>query len=162
MGYDFDPQIIPKNIEYYLKRCSNGSTLSNIVLSWVLARSDRTGSWNIFNKALESDISDIQGGTTHEGIHLGAMAGTVDILQQCYTGIAFCDEMLHLNPKIPEGLQRLMLKIKYRGNWFDINITPDALAITSSKERDIITKICFREKIYEIKPGDTLNFDIKV
>lgn len=162
MGYDFDPQIIPKNIEYYLKRCSNGSTLSNIVLSWVLARSDRTGSWNIFNKALESDISDIQGGTTHEGIHLGAMAGTVDILQQCYTGIAFCDEMLHLNPKIPEGLQRLMLKIKYRGNWFDINITPDALAITSSKERDIITKICFSEKIYEIKPGDTLNFDIKV
>ncbi len=41
MGYEFDPQIIPKNIDYYLKRSSPGSTLSNIVHSWVLARSDR-------------------------------------------------------------------------------------------------------------------------
>jgi trehalose/maltose hydrolase-like predicted phosphorylase len=39
-------------------------------------------SWNLFREALESDICDIQGGTTHEGIHLGAMAGTVDIVQQ--------------------------------------------------------------------------------
>jgi alpha,alpha-trehalase len=161
MGYDFDPHIIPKNIEYYSKRSSNGSTLSNIVHSWVLARSDRPGSWDLFNKALESDISDIQGGTTHEGIHLGAMAGTVDILQRCYTGMEFCNEMLYLNPRIPEGLQRLMLKIKYRGNWFDINITPEGLAITSSRYRDRIEKICFRGKIYEIKPGDTLNLDIK-
>jgi len=69
--------------------------------------------------------------------------------------------MLYLNPRIPEGLQRLMLKIKYRGNWFDINITPEGLAITSSRYRDRIEKICFRGKMYEIKPGDTLNLDIK-
>jgi alpha,alpha-trehalase len=161
MGYDFDPQIIPKNIDYYLERSSNGSTLSNIVHSWVLARSDRPGSWDLFNKALESDISDIQGGTTHEGIHLGAMAGTVDILQRCYTGMEFCNELLHLNPRIPEGLQKLMLKIKYRGNWFDISITPEELEIASSRYRDFIARICFRGKEYEIKPGDTMKFTIK-
>jgi len=161
MGYDFDPQIIPKNIDYYLKRSSNGSTLSNIVHSWVLARSARPGSWDLFNRALESDISDIQGGTTHEGIHLGAMAGTVDILQRCYTGMEFCNEILYLNPRIPEGLQKLMLKIKYRANWFDINITPEELKVTSSRYRDFVAKICFRGKEYKIKPGDTLKFDIK-
>ena len=45
LGYPFDPQMIPKNIEYYLERTSNGSTLSEVVNSWVLARSDRARSW---------------------------------------------------------------------------------------------------------------------
>src|SRR5215216_1859279 len=31
--------------------------------------------------ALESDVDDIQGGTTQEGIHMGVMAGTLDELR---------------------------------------------------------------------------------
>lgn len=161
MGYDFDPQTIPKNINYYLERSSNGSTLSNIVHSWVLARSDRAGSWDLFNKVLESDVSDIQGGTTHEGIHLGAMAGTVDILQRCYTGMEFSDDVLYLNPLIPENLKELRMRIKYRETWFEISISPGRLSITSSRHEDGMAKICFRERIYEISPGDTMNFDIQ-
>jgi hypothetical protein len=75
LGYSFEYETIPKNIDYYIKRTSHGSTLSRVVHSWVLARSDRVRSWNLFTEALESDISDTQGGTTPEGIHLGAMAG---------------------------------------------------------------------------------------
>lgn len=161
MGYDFDPQIIPKNIEYYLKRSSNGSTLSNIVHSWVLARSDRPGSWDLFNKGLESDISDIQGGTTSEGIHLGAMAGAVDILQRCYTGMEFCNEILYLNPRIPEGLRELTFNIKYRGNWFDIDITPKGLDVTSRRYRDGTAKISVDGKVCEIQPGEKLDFPIR-
>ena len=58
-----------------------------VVHSWVLARLDRRRSWDLFLQALRSDIADIQGGTTHEGIHLGAMAGTVDLIQRCYGGV---------------------------------------------------------------------------
>ena len=29
--------------------------------------------------ALESDIGDVQGGTTKEGIHMGVMSGTLDL-----------------------------------------------------------------------------------
>jgi trehalose/maltose hydrolase-like predicted phosphorylase len=35
-----------------------------------------------FEEALQSDLSDIQHGTTAEGIHLGAMAGTLDLVQR--------------------------------------------------------------------------------
>lgn len=78
---DADPEkaggidTIPKNVDYYLARTSHGSTLSQAVHSWVLARSDRPRSWHLFQQAIDSDIDDIQGGTTPEGIHVGAMAG---------------------------------------------------------------------------------------
>jgi Glycosyl hydrolase family 65 central catalytic domain/Haloacid dehalogenase-like hydrolase/Glycosyl hydrolase family 65, C-terminal domain len=160
MGYDFDPGIIPRNIDYYRQRSSHGSTLSNIVHSWILARSDRPRSLQLFHKALESDISDVQGGTTHEGIHLGAMAGTVDILQRCYTGLEFHDDILFLNPNIPRELPKLSMRIKYRGNWFDIAATPESMTIASSEGELRATKVSFQDKVYELKPGGTLTFDL--
>jgi len=161
MGYDFDPGIIPRNIDYYLKRSSHGSTLSNIVHSWVLARSDRPRSLELFHKALESDVSDIQGGTTHEGIHLGAMAGTVDILQRCYTGLEFHDDILYLNPSIPRDLPKISMRIKYRGNWFGITATPESLIISCDECQLHPTKVSFQGKVYELKPGETLTFNLE-
>ncbi|MEE9124082.1 MAG: glycoside hydrolase family 65 protein, partial [candidate division NC10 bacterium] len=87
LSYPFKYETIPRNIDYYLRRTSNGSSLSRMVHSWVMARSDREGAWQLFTEALETDVSDIQVGTTPEGIHLGAMAGTVDIIQRAHTGI---------------------------------------------------------------------------
>ena len=160
MGYDFDPASIPANIAYYLKRSSHGSTLSNIVHSWVLSRSDRPHSLELFHKSLESDISDIQGGTTHEGIHLGSMAGTVDILQRCYTGMEFHDDILYLNPNIPDDLPKLSMRVKFRGNWFEIDVTQKCVAITCDQCELEATKVSFQKKIYQIKPGETLTLDL--
>ncbi len=160
MGYEFDPGIIPRNIDYYLKRSSHGSTLSNIVHSWVLARSDRPRSLELFHKALESDVSDIQGGTTHEGIHLGAMAGTVDILQRCYTGLEIHDDILFFNPSIPQDLPKLSMRIKYRGNWFGITATPESLIIACDECALQATKVSFRDEVHELKPGETLTFEL--
>ncbi|MDJ0498279.1 MAG: glycoside hydrolase family 65 protein, partial [Acidimicrobiia bacterium] len=87
LGYELDREAIQRNIDYYDKRTSHGSTLSRIVNAWVLARSDRKRSWEFFEGALLSDVTDIQGGTTPEGIHLGAMAGTVDLVQRGFTGL---------------------------------------------------------------------------
>jgi len=160
MGYEFDPGMIPRNIDYYLKRSSHGSSLSNIVHSWVLARSDRPRSLELFHKALESDVSDIQGGTPHEGIHLGAMAGTVDILQRCYTGLEFHDDILFLNPSIPGDLPKFSMQIKYRGNWFGITATPESLMIACDECQLQATKVSFRDEVYELKPGETLTFEL--
>ncbi|HDS84784.1 MAG TPA: glycoside hydrolase family 65 protein [Phycisphaerales bacterium] len=158
MGYDFDPEMIPKNIEYYLNRSSHGSTLSYIVFCWVMARSDRRRSWEMFQKALEADVSDVQGGTTREGIHLGAMAGTVDILQRCYTGLAFEDEMLALNPRIPHDIEKLCMKIKYHNRWIDIATTPGSMTIASDSCELNAVKFRFQDKVYELRPGQKHTF----
>ncbi|SEE05802.1 Glycosyl hydrolase family 65 central catalytic domain-containing protein [Streptomyces sp. PAN_FS17] len=48
--------------------------------------------------ALEADIADIQGGTTAEGIRLGAMAGTLDLVQRGLTGLGMRADALWLDP----------------------------------------------------------------
>ena len=67
MDYQLTSDTVQKTIDYYMVRTSNGSTLSRMVHAWVLSRVNREMSWSLFREALMSDVSDIQGGTTHEG-----------------------------------------------------------------------------------------------
>ena len=72
LGYDFDPETIPATIDYYTRRTSHGSTLSRVVHGWVLYRSDRAQAWRLLREALYSDVADVQGGTTAEGVSISA------------------------------------------------------------------------------------------
>lgn len=130
MGYAFTGDMIQRNIDYYLHRTSHGSTLSGVVHAWVLARSDRVRSWGLFLRALESDISDIQGGTTSEGIHLGAMSGTVDIIQRCYAGLEIRNDVLWINPCLPSTLERIRIRIFYRGHWVNVCVEGEHLSLS--------------------------------
>ncbi|MFG1694933.1 pyridoxamine 5'-phosphate oxidase family protein [Nonomuraea sp. NPDC049309] len=115
LGYEVDDGLIPRTIAYYLKRTSHGSTLSAVVHAWALARLDRERSWEFFIEALQSDLKDVQGGTTAEGIHLGAMGGTLDLLQRCYLGLEPRRDGLYLDPLLPDRLGEVSMPVCYRG-----------------------------------------------
>ena len=161
LGYPFEYGTIPKNIDYYVKRTSHGSTLSRVVHSWVLARSDRARSWRFFGEALQSDVADIQGGTTPEGIHLGAMAGTVDLVQRGYTGIEPRGDVLWFNPWLPQEVGRLRLQVRYRGHTLDLEITDKKLKVKSGPSSERPIKIGFRDKMVDIHEKETKTFDLE-
>lgn len=133
LGYAFEANDIPDNIEYYRKRTAHGSTLSQVIHAWVYARSRRDESWKRFRKALMSDFKDVQGGTTHEGIHLGAMAGTLDIIQRCYTGLEIRDDVLWFNPRFPDDIEQMNFHLRYRGHWMKLEINHEKLTINFDK-----------------------------
>ncbi|HKJ98448.1 MAG TPA: glycosyl hydrolase family 65 protein [Desulfotignum sp.] len=160
LGYPFEYETIPKNIEYYVQRTSYGSTLSWVVHSWVLARSDRKRSWNFFLKALQSDIEDIQGGTTQEGIHLGAMAGTINILQEAYMGIKTRDNMLWVNPELPEVLEKLQMQVRHRNSTLAFETTQDSCKVTLECSPSNIFTFGFKDTLYELTVGTTRKFHI--
>jgi alpha,alpha-trehalase len=160
LGYTFEYETISNNIDYYLQRTSHGSTLSRVVHSWVLARSQRELSWHLFTEALKTDISDIQGGTTSEGIHLGAMAGTVDLIQRCYTGLETREDTLWFNPCLPDDLKEVRFDIHYRGHWINLRITSDRLRFHTRPYDIAPLKVGFQDTIYELKPGDTVEIPI--
>ena len=155
LGYEIDSTGIQRNIDYYDQRTSHGSTLSRIVNAWVLARSDRERSWDFFKGALLSDVTDIQGGTTPEGIHLGAMAGTVDLVQRGFTGIETREDTLWLDPAIPDELGELRFEIRYRGHVLDFHITPDHLSVTTRPSEAQPIRVGIRDRVIEVPAGTT-------
>lgn len=153
MGYEWDPESIPDCVDYYIHRTSHGSTLSRVVHAWVLSRSDRAGSWDLFSEALKSDVGDIQGGTTSEGIHLGAMAGTVDLIQRCYTGIVLRDDVLWLNPRLPRELRHLRLHLRHRGDWFCVDINQEKLCVSLDEGAENARTVGYQGMVHTIEPG---------
>jgi len=161
MSYAFSPEWIPKNIHYYTKRTAHGSTLSKMVHSWVLARENRERSWHNFAKALVSDFNDIQGGTTEEGIHLGAMGGTIDLIQRCYTGIEYREDTLWFNPRLPEHLECINFRLRYRSRWIKVEVNRKQLKLACDGGREVPVQLKVKDAECTLQMGDTKVFELK-
>ena len=160
LGYEFDPEVIPETIEFYLARTTNGSTLSRVAHAWVLARYDRERSWQTFLEALVSDVADIQGGTTPEGIHLGAMAGTIDLVQRCYMGIEPRGDVLWFDPTLPEDLDTIGLTLRYRGHWLDVLAADGTLQVSLRPSEAAPVHIGLIDHVVEVGPGESVSIAI--
>jgi alpha,alpha-trehalase len=161
LGYPFNEQTIPRNINYYYPRSAHDSSLSRVADSWVLARADRPGSWDVFTEALVTDVADIQGGTTPEGIHLGAMAGTVDVLQRCYTGIELRGDVLWLEPRLPKPLRRLKLFVRYRGQSLAIDLEGDSVSVNAMHCEAPSVRVAVDGEIHHVGASETCRFRLK-
>jgi alpha,alpha-trehalase len=84
---------------------------------------------------LMSDIADVQGGSAFERIHLAAMAGSVDLLQRCFTGLEFRAGRIVLAPLWPEELGRLAFPFRYRGHRLHLEINGRRAKVTSESEQ---------------------------
>jgi beta-phosphoglucomutase family hydrolase len=161
LGYSLQPQMIPCNVTYYDARSSHGSTLSRVVHAWVLARSDRSRAGIYFAEALQSDVSDIQQGTTAEGIHLGAMAGTVDLLERVATGIEVTGDSLRFHPRLPEEIARMDLRIRYRGHSLDLHLTHDSLVVRGRERGVAPIRLAIGNDVHDFAGGSTRIFRLR-
>jgi trehalose/maltose hydrolase-like predicted phosphorylase len=129
LGYECGPDTARKTIDYYERRTSHGSTLSFIVHAAVLADIDPESSWERFCAALESDVGDIQGGTTREGIHVGVMSGTLDLVQRFYLGVDVRDDVLYFRPRLIDRLDGLSFPMQFRRTPIRVTIEGGELRI---------------------------------
>ena len=158
LGYNWSPGRIPDNIDYYLARTSDGSALSTVVHASVLASARREAAFEEFIDALRSDVADVQGGTTAEGIHLAAMAGTIDVLQRCFAGVETRGDVLWLNPYWPMRLGTLELGITYRGHIVTLTIADHTIHVTSGPGMLAPVRIGCHGQVRDLSHGQTLEF----
>ena len=112
--------------------------------------------------ALESDVGDVQGGTTKEGIHLGVMAGTLDLIQRSYMGSEIRDDgVLRLNPKPVGHLDGLSFPMRFRGTTLELTLEGDKLTVAAQNDGlDQSIKVGVGDVVEEIKAGESHTFEI--
>jgi trehalose/maltose hydrolase-like predicted phosphorylase len=158
LGYDVTAEQLTRTVHYYLDRTTDGSTLSGVVSAWVLSRLDPAQAWRSYIDALQSDVSDVQGGTTAEGIHLGAMAGTIDIVLRCFTGMRAQGGTLRFDPALPAEVKHIKFSVHYRDHRVEVSLAQDLMSVTSRPGNGSPIKILVRGETRELAPGMHADF----
>lgn len=139
LDYDLPLDYVEKNLHYYLKRTSHGSTLSRVVHAQLAAMVHQQDlAWQLYQEALYSDYRDIQGGTTAEGIHAGVMAATLFIPLTTFAGMDIREDTLYFSPNMPQQWQNISFKTKRRNIDFWINVTHETITVKASKSAEIM------------------------
>ncbi|MCG3040643.1 glycoside hydrolase family 65 protein [Streptomyces sp. S1A] len=161
LGHTLDDELWRSTVDHYLHRTSHGSTLSSLVHGWVLARVRRPDAWHYVQEALVSDIADIQGGTTAEGIHLGAMAGTLDLVQRGLTGLETRGGALRLDPAPLPELSRFSFTMRYRHHWgVGVRMGSDGMRVSLPGSAEGPVRLVLPDRTVTIEPGESAWLDL--
>jgi trehalose/maltose hydrolase-like predicted phosphorylase/beta-phosphoglucomutase-like phosphatase (HAD superfamily) len=132
LGYTVTPAQMAATVDFYLARTAHGSTLSRVTHASVLAQRDPERAWATFREALDADLDDTQGGTTSSGIHLGAMAGSIDVVQRSFAGLRITRDALHFTPRLPAELRRVDFQVRYRDQLLAVHLETDRLLVSAA------------------------------
>ena len=160
LGYDFTEDHYRRTLNYYMDRTTHGTTLSHLVHTWILVRNNDPRAWDQMQRALRADVTDIIGGTTREGVHLGMMSGTADMFQRGFTGARISDGILNLDPVLQDKVKQLKCKLRFHGNWLSIDMSEDRISINADSAWSEAVTICVRGECRKLSPGSTLIFKL--
>ncbi|MGW1531025.1 glycoside hydrolase family 65 protein [Streptomyces aureus] len=156
LGHELDDVLWRRTVDHYLSRTSHGSTLSSLVHGWVLGRARRAEAWTYIHEALRGDIADLQGGTTGEGIHLGAMAGTLDLVQRGLTGLETRGGALRFDPVPLPELSEYGFTIRYRGHrGIQLHLSAGRLNVNVPASDEPPVDISLADRTVTVAPGES-------
>ncbi len=161
LGYELSNEDIRRNVQYYRARTSHGSTLSRVVHTSVVHRQDCEQGSHLFLAALESDLYDVQGGTTQEGVHLGAMAGTVDIIKRYYAGLTLSRDGLVFSPHLPHRIERVRFRSYFRRRWYHVEVNHHWIRVGVDEAEAQEVTIRIEGSDYELAPGQSVKVEIE-
>lgn len=162
LGHRLDDDIWRRTVDHYLHRTSHGSTLSGLVHGWVLARARRAEAWTYCQEALLGDVADLQGGTTGEGIHLGAMAGTLDLVQRGLTGLETRAGALWLDPVPLPELSSYGFSLHYQGHWgVRLRLERGLLEVAVPPSDRAPIDVRLPDRAVRVRPGETCRLSLQ-
>jgi alpha,alpha-trehalase len=89
------------------------------------------------------------------------MAGTVDVLQRCYTGIELRGDVLWLAPRLPRPLRRLRLFVRYRGHSLGIELEGDTIWVKATHCVAPSIRIGVNGEIHDVAASQIRRFVLK-
>jgi trehalose/maltose hydrolase-like predicted phosphorylase len=149
-GYPYDVKnLLEENFQYYLRRTSHGSTLSNLVHAYLASVIENEAlTWKFYQDALMSDYKDLQMGTTQEGIHVGVVAGSTVLTLRAFAGLRTDKKYLYISPNLPRTWRRLIFNLQFKGDHYEFDLSPSKVEVkATSEEKDSITFLLRDQKV---------------
>jgi trehalose/maltose hydrolase-like predicted phosphorylase len=161
LGYPVDEQAGRRTVDYHLARITHESSLSQVVCAGALAHLEPERSWAFFRQSLDVDLGSPSDSGTLEGIHLGAMAGTLDVLQRHYLGLQPTVDGLRVFPEPPPGLDDVELSLQYRGCWLDVTLRGEHVRLAARHGNACATVLVHDGGIARVEPGRWVALDAR-
>ena len=132
-----------------------------MVHAWVAARRDREASWDFFVRGLHGDVTEVRGGTTAEGIHLGAMAGTIDLSPALLHRSGDCAKTCSSSTRSsPPSWARWPFDIRYRGHLLHLEFTTELARVHVDLAEGAPITVDIKGTAKTVLPGQTLTVSI--
>jgi trehalose/maltose hydrolase-like predicted phosphorylase len=106
-------------------------------------------------------MDDTQGGTTKEGIHLGVMAGTLDLVQRAYLGIEIRDDVVYFNPTLADRLDGLRMSIQVRRTPIVVSLDGSEITVAVPADGDTAPiRVGVGKAVRELCGGQSATFKV--
>ncbi len=161
LGYEFGRSQMQQTLKCHFQYTAHQSSLSNLVYAGALATFDIEKSWQLFDQVSFTDLSPEANTGTEVGIHLGAMAGTLHILQHCYLGLEIENGKICLNPCFPNQLERFCLNLHHRQHDLQIKKVGTELNIAAAPTNPNTVQIFYQGEPVKLQPGDLKTFQLR-
>jgi trehalose/maltose hydrolase-like predicted phosphorylase len=90
---------------------------------------------------------------------LGPIAGPVDLVQRVATGIPVRGEVPHLAPDLPQGMERLDMRIRHRGHSLDLRLRRGSLTLRASDGAAAPITLCVDGEVCAFSSATAASFD---
>ncbi|MGE6661880.1 glycoside hydrolase family 65 protein [Pseudomonas sp. NPDC077408] len=160
MGYRHDSACTRHTVAYHLARITHESSLSKVVCAGALAAIDSEASWSYYQQALATDLGSPGNSGTQEGIHLGAMCGSLDVMQRHYLGVRLELDGLYIFPSPPPELQQIALSLVFRQAHLHLQLADGSLWVRAAHENSGSVPLHYAQGRCQLGPGESLEIAI--
>jgi trehalose/maltose hydrolase-like predicted phosphorylase len=88
------------------------------------------------------------------------MAGTVDLVLRCLTGMRARGQVLRFDPAIPPKIKQLQFSVHYRNHRVELAFSEDRMEVSSRPGPAAPITVLVRDKTVELHPGARHTFSL--
>ena len=125
LGHAFTAEQKARNVDYYERRTTRDSSLSACTQAVLCAEVGHLElAHDYAAEAALIDLRDLQH-NTRDGLHMASLAGAWIVLVAGFGGLRDDENVLSLDPQLPDGIRRLAFRLRWQGFRVTVDVTHD-------------------------------------
>jgi trehalose/maltose hydrolase-like predicted phosphorylase len=140
-SHAFTPEQMARNLDYYERRTTRDSSLSACTQAVICAAAGHLElAHDYAYEAALIDLRDLHN-NTEDGLHMASLAGAWTALVAGFGGLRDDEGILALDPHLPDGIERLCFRLRWRGFRLTVDAGHDEVTYTLRDGPDVTLTI---------------------